>query len=510
MLVAIPGQRVRSEAFVELVLASVRYATVTDIPGARAAVAVAVQRANRGGDDPADHHHVASPWCTGTTPTEKGVRMFRHDPTDRCDPSAAARRPPARLMACIRRHAAGIVVAGTTLAGAGGIVTASPAHAQEGSMTVVAVGDSYASGEGAIGAGWVIPDCHRSAIAGPENAAGRLNGLRRTRFHSFACSGAATANLLGSEGQLSKIPTGRVDALSMSIGGNDLDFVGIVLVCMIPFQDCMGLEHAVTASLAALPGKLAAVFDAVPLNVANVFVTEYPDPTTGMLGIPCGDSLMPGFQGWEDISLGESVWASIRVIGRLNAALATAVAAANARPGPHPIFRFVTGISARFATHGFCTGGGSNSPLTPATWFHPRYINTPVDSFTSQGNHKGSMHPNDLGQQAIGEALFDAMRFLTVGNIEVPDVVGADAVTARKTLVAARFVVDQRSWVDRTCNEIGVVVSQFPHGGSKRVVGDTVISRSDLVRGHRVLDSSAESSHSVVPRTCRWGSWRQG
>jgi hypothetical protein len=139
-------------------------------------------------------------------------------------------------------------------------------------------------------------------------------------------------------------------------------------------------------------------------------VTEYPDPTTGVFGSRCGTPESPAFQGLEGINPIEAAWASSRVVARLNAALSAAVAAANARPGPHPVFHFVTGISSRFATHGYCTGGGS-----PAlwTWPNPRYISTPIDSLTSQGDPiSGTLHPNDLGQRAIGEALFDAMRFV--------------------------------------------------------------------------------------------------
>jgi hypothetical protein len=40
--------------------------------------------------------------------------------------------------------------------------------------------------------------------------------------------------------------------------------------------------------------------------------------------------------------------------------------------------------------------------------------------------------------------------------------------------------------------------------------GDQQAARGFDRRGHRVLDSSKESSRSAVPRTCSGGSWRQG
>jgi hypothetical protein len=281
-------------------------------------------------------------------------------------------------------------------------------------LKIVAVGDSYASGEGAIdlgGAGWLNAACHRSALAGPRNAALRLNEFQPTSFESFACSGATTSSLLGPDGgQLGRLapPPAMIDGLTISIGGNDLGFSGIVRTCLV--ADCLEQDYAVSVSLAALPARLAAVLSAVPANVRHVFVTEYPDPTTGVFGIRCGSPESPAFHGLESINPVEAAWAAVRVVGRLNATLAAAVDAANAAALPHPAFHFVTGISSRFAGHGYCTGGGSPAPWT---WVNPRYIATPVDSFTSQWDPFGTMHPNDLGQQAIGEALAAAMRFLT-------------------------------------------------------------------------------------------------
>src|SRR3954466_12500477 len=120
-------------------------------------------------------------------------------------------------------------------------LSARPAGAATRPLTVVAVGDSYGSGEGAMGSGWTNAGCHVSSLAGPANAAGLLNAVRSTSFTSLACTGATTANLIGtsattttpaSGGQLGSLPSGRIDALTMSIGGNDIGFAGIVAACM--------------------------------------------------------------------------------------------------------------------------------------------------------------------------------------------------------------------------------------------------------------------------------------
>jgi lysophospholipase L1-like esterase len=289
---------------------------------------------------------------------------------------------------------------------------ATPSHALVAPLRIVAVGDSYASGEGAPGAAWIDSSCHRSAIAGPQDAAARLNVFPQS-FMSFACSGATTSSLLASGGQLSQLPVGPIDALTISIGGNDIGFAGIVRTCVNTsphLAGCTALDASVSKALGDLPAALLRVFAAVPARVSNVFVTEYPDPTTGALDALCGTIGSPAFHGLEGISADEAAWASSRVVARLNATEKGAVDAANDRlPEPHPVFHFVTGISFRFAGHGYCTGGGSPAPWA---WPNPRFIATPVDSLTRQGDFNGTMHPNDLGQQAIGEVLAAAMSFL--------------------------------------------------------------------------------------------------
>ena len=315
----------------------------------------------------------------------------------------------AHTMSSILRSAVVFVVSVSTLTVAALVgLPARPAAAAAKPLTVVAVGDSYASGEGAIGSGWTDPVCHLSSLAAPANAAGLLNAVRTTSFSSFACSGATTATVAT---QLTSLPSTPIDALTMSVGGNDIGFAGIVTTCMSPFPDCTALDPVVSSAVAALPMRLngpTGLFTAVPSNVSNVFVTEYPDSTTGLFGLRCGNPLSPSSFGMEGVTLNEAEWASTRVIAPLNAALATAVATANAAPGAHPQFHFVTGISSRFASHGYCAGASL------AIWnvFIPRFVNNLADSLASQGDVRGTMHPNPMGQAAIGAALFDAMRFL--------------------------------------------------------------------------------------------------
>ena len=172
---------------------------------------------------------------------------------------------------------------------------------------------------------------------------------------------------------------------------------------------------ATTAALATLPATLDALFASINARpgIRNVFVTEYPDPDDGPRRGAVRDVGQPRLRGIRVHPDDEAAFASASLVMPLNDALANAVATADAASGTHAQWHLVSGIVSRFATHGYCTGGGSPS-LNPWVWNNPRFINTPIDSLspTSQGDILGSMHPNDLGQQAIGEALFDAMAFL--------------------------------------------------------------------------------------------------
>jgi hypothetical protein len=138
-----------------------------------------------------------------------------------------------------------------------------------------------------------------------------------------------------------------------------------------------------------------------------VFVTEYPDPTTGVFMIRCGNLLLPAFQGMDFITEREAQWASDNIVFPLNRALRTAVQ--NANSAGRPQFHFASGIVDRFNTHGYCMGGGGPNLLTI---FWPRYISTIVDSLTSQGDFQGTMHPNDLGQNEIRDQLLLSMSLL--------------------------------------------------------------------------------------------------
>lgn len=140
----------------------------------------------------------------------------------------------------------------------------------------VALGDSYASGQGTgiyrPGTDTATNQCHRSPLAAaPLLAAGQ----RRLRPLSFvACSGAVTHDLYapnaanaGEPAQLDALRK-RTKAVSLTIGGNDVGFVQLVSACVqspvTPVGAGFGcstnvaLNGAVQARTAALAGATAA------------------------------------------------------------------------------------------------------------------------------------------------------------------------------------------------------------------------------------------------------------
>lgn len=209
----------------------------------------------------------------------------------------------------------------------------------------VAMGDSYASGEGnprnidaflAQGSAgftpyWDSDDCNRSAHGAPAQAALRLEESSPKTSVTFvypACTGATIpSGILGAQranGQTTSqieqvaqvIGDRTIDVLTLSIGGNDVGFTSILSACALA-RNCP-LAKAPFGSLATFPtvqdgvqtrtSGLPAAFDRIArcftgpscvladgrtipsLRIANagrVLPTLYPDITRSASGAPC-------------------------------------------------------------------------------------------------------------------------------------------------------------------------------------------------------------------------------
>ncbi|KYH45349.1 SGNH/GDSL hydrolase family protein [Branchiibius sp. NY16-3462-2] len=139
----------------------------------------------------------------------------------------------------------------------------------------VALGDSYSSG---VGAGSYLSssgDCDRSTNA---YSALWATANHPTSYVSVACSGAKTTDVLSN--QVSALSSSTT-LVSITIGGNDENFAGIMQDCNLKgTTTCVNEINAAKADATAnLPGKLAKVYTAIKGKAPNahVVVLGYPD-----------------------------------------------------------------------------------------------------------------------------------------------------------------------------------------------------------------------------------------
>ncbi|MFN8643411.1 MAG: GDSL-type esterase/lipase family protein [Candidatus Binatia bacterium] len=313
-----------------------------------------------------------------------------------------------------------------------------------GGYLVVAVGDSYASGQGApdqpidwwqlrFTPDWKNRRCNRSAFAGATQAVALLQADpafagQPFTSRSFACSGASIergmlAPYRGSEppfdpadvlppqveavAQLSQ--QRAIDALIMTIGGNDILFEYIVAACVLGTGGCDLIDPVLQQRLAALGGRLGRLADAlaqanVPPN--RVFLLEYPDPTTATSGAWCDHQ--PTAELLGRVSSCEARWVSQCILPQLNSRLC---AIAEQR-GWH----YVGGMAGGFQRHGWCAAN--------------QWINTIGDSLRAQAHWRGGVHPNPDGYAYIAGATAAAVKDELLGAWTPPTTCAAPQLPA--------------------------------------------------------------------------------
>lgn len=295
---------------------------------------------------------------------------------------------------------------------------------------IVSLGDSYASGQGnpdrpavydasgqlVSGPIWENQRTDLSANAGPVQAALALEQSdphSSVTFLSFASSGATIpSGLLGPQdgvnpptnpnaaplpSQLDQLmqvlyPNGTsprahprtIDALTISIGGNDVGFASLVEAAVNPFAPPVYLNAGLVSQLAVDFSRLPGLYDALGAAihsrlgnlVANVYLTEYPDLTHNRFG-----GFSAGTGAFFAISAAEFQYA----YNSVEIPLQTAMKDAARRNG----WVYVGGMMADTRTHGLSAGPGPSG-----SWFV-----TPVQSLIAQRDLNGTAHPNAWGQQ---------------------------------------------------------------------------------------------------------------
>jgi PKD repeat protein len=351
-------------------------------------------------------------------------------------------------------------------------------------LLIFGLGDSYGSGEGSPdvndfdegGVQWQNKRCHRSAQSAQVRAARMIEEAdphTSVTFVHMACSGGRIHRALLEpydgidfapedeplRAQIARVDQladdDEIDALFVSIGGNDINFSSVVEACVLG-TDCHLGNSAIdpllesTASWACgftgsfeeecksyldpevinpdsldartifdigskaeyvdgvdlhqdglddLPGNYdalaEAIVDLLGMDPARVYLTEIPDVTRDEFGELCAwPTELPGYL--ESLRIAAQQVPGVteaEMEWASNYVLTELRAAMRASATKHG-WQFVDGVDARFAGHGYCSD---------VTWL-TRLQNT----FQFQGDQNGALHPNPAGYGAYADAIVEA------------------------------------------------------------------------------------------------------
>jgi hypothetical protein len=352
-------------------------------------------------------------------------------------------------------------------------------------LLIFGLGDSYGSGEGSPdvrefeegGVRWQNERCHRSAESGQVRAARMIEEAdphTSVTFVHVACSGGRIYEALLKpydgidfeeedeplQAQIDRVAElagdSEIDALFVSIGGNDINFSTVVQACVLG-KDChLGsptidplLES--TASLACgftgsfedecksyldpdvidvdsldartifnigskaeyddegndlgrdglddLPRNYdalaEAIVDSLRMDPARVYLTEIPDVTRDEFGDLCAwPTELPGYLETLRIAAQQVPGVTETEMEWASTYVLTELRAAMQAAANKHGWQFVDSVDARFAGHGYCSD---------VAWL-TRLQNT----YQFQGDQNGALHPNRVGYGAYADAIVEA------------------------------------------------------------------------------------------------------
>ncbi len=295
--------------------------------------------------------------------------------------------------------------------GAGLVGAASPAAQVVRPTAIVAMGDSYASGEAAgqylAGTDTDANQCHRSARAFVVVANEQL-ASPADEVANLACSGSTADDVLsiGRDGEAAQaaqlrglLATHDIAAVIVSVGGNDLGFSSIIRTCVtayLPFvDDCNGpLAAALPAQLATVAPRVGAVLDDVQAALdeaaspAPVVLVSYPSPVTDDIRNPWVRSL----QGCP-FTTADLRWARTG----LTADIAVAWSAVAADHGA----RYLD-LSRALEGHEVC----ARTATAATEWAKGIFVNlAQIRHGLGSNLVSQSLHPNEAGHAKIGRCL---------------------------------------------------------------------------------------------------------
>ena len=170
----------------------------------------------------------------------------------------------------MRRTRSLLLVAVTSIA----VLVVGIAPASAAAVHYVALGDSYSSGVGSGSYTSASGSCDRSTLAYSQLWA---NAHAPASYVSVACSGAKTTDV--NANQLSALNTGTT-LVSITIGGNDVNFAGVMEDCVLYGTDtCVSeVNAAENTARTQLPGWLDTTYNGIRSHAPNakVVVLDYP------------------------------------------------------------------------------------------------------------------------------------------------------------------------------------------------------------------------------------------
>ncbi|MCL6734962.1 SGNH/GDSL hydrolase family protein [Streptomyces neyagawaensis] len=253
----------------------------------------------------------------------------------------------------------------------------------DGTLDYVALGDSYSSGHGASST-YADKTCKRSDSAYPALFFAKYKADQQPSISSSivnrACTGAKIQDVINN--QLEFI-TGSVEMVTITIGGNDVDFASVATTCVLNGSvTCTQALNEVGPRISALRQPLTDLLGTIRKQapVANIVISGYPKIfATGS----CGALAISEDNRDQMRSLQESMNTLIREV----AAASDRVQYAD----PDGLFN----------THRVCDTGD-------------RWINQVSDGI-AQLDTGAAYHPNANGQAAMADAVFDAATGFTTG-----------------------------------------------------------------------------------------------
>lgn len=168
-----------------------------------------------------------------------------------------------------------------------GLVMLAAVPAAAAARSYVALGDSYASGDGTGVYYSADPSCYRSPYSYPPLVAAEQGDA----LTFAACSGATTATV--DSGQLAAL-SGSTAVVTIQVGGNDAGFSSVMESCALFYFTCQSSINRADAYIDnSLPAALNTTYAAIRADApdARVVVVGYPHLFTAA-GATCGFNLL--------------------------------------------------------------------------------------------------------------------------------------------------------------------------------------------------------------------------